>query len=187
MGYTGLSGITQWRTWRSQVAAADTQLSDYKPADLTAAVRAAKMIGVHPASVIGIRFFGTDAANEAAGVVISGWMDPGKPGGSGIGHRLWDGDVILGSFKPDVAPVEDKKWDASGYFEVDTITAATDWVGARELVSTNISSMLILPTLGYTHLLLEFVTTFSVAEIGAIWRPLNMGGSHAPILNYAIT
>ena len=175
-----MSEVTrQWQTARI-VTAVDTLLTDYKPTDVVAAVRD-KMISVYRHHAIALRAFGTDAANEAADLRISGWMDPGwnKGAGLGPGQILWDGAVTLGNFAAGWAdvPVNDGKWPAGTYFEADTwaSTTTTEGLAPFILAAADKSSIMILPTLGYTNLLFEFHDTvaFTVASIGLIWRPVS--------------
>lgn len=174
-------GFLQWQTWRI-VASDDTLLTDYKPADLTAAVKA-KTIGVYPATAIIVRAFGKDTDNDSATVVISGWMDVGLKKGGGPGQRLWRGQLLCGSKSFSHAPLNDGKWGAAAtWFDVDTwnegATSGYDLAGASRLEIANQECALILPTLGYTHLLVE-VTDLDGAnemtEIGFVWRPVRIG------------
>ena len=180
-------GITQWQTWRL-VSTDDTFLTDYKAADVTDAVKK-KMIGIYPATAIIIRAFGKDTNADDATVVISAWMDISKPKGGGPGHRLWRGSLICGSKSYSHAPLGDGKWgSADTWFDVDTFNVAAaggyDMAGATRLDSVFVGgtadqeSVLLLPTLGYTHLLIEVIDLGGAAEmteIGFIWRPIRIG------------
>jgi len=188
---SGTSPYTQWQTARAGVIVADTPLTYYNTAEMTAAVRA-KMFSIHPATAILLRGFGIGptASDDAASIIISGWMKPDKPriGGlssCGPGHRLWKGYTILGSKTLNGSlPSEDKKWLAGTYKEVDTFDPAAgsgyNPVGATRLEVTNQEAVLLLPTLGYTDILIEvaslFVGTALMTNIGFLWRPATVGG-----------
>ncbi len=189
-----IQGYRQWQTARV-ITTEDTLLTDYKPADVTAAVFA-KMISVHPATAIMLRVLGKDTDNDSAELVISGWMAKEEPKGVGPGHRLWRGKIQLGSKSWAGVPLDDGMWGASAtWFEVDiwddtTSAADYDMVEATVLgfdavapSSTRLSdpianqeSCLLLPTLGYSHLLLEIRDiggAGEMTEIGLLWRPVD--------------
>lgn len=183
-----------WRTLRAPVTSVETPLTSYKYSEFVTAQAAGKVVAVHPASAILIRFFGTDAANEAADVIISGWMSPDVPyrGGAkdtGPGHRLWRGLVTLGAKSiATFVPIPDgPNWASGTWLEADTISAAAvgdyDMVGDVVLDAVTATdgiadqeSCLILPTLGYTHLLTEVVLG-TAASLGAIYRPISRGNT----------
>ena len=168
---------TQWQTVRV-VTAADTALTDYKPDDITAAVKL-KMISVYPANAILLRGFGQDTADQVSGLKISGWMNPLKPNGTGPGYLLWSGVLKLGAFASGWAgiPITDGKWGASAtWLEVDAWTqtaGSTEQLAGLALQKADSQSCLLLPTLGYTHLLFEFVATLDMTKVGLIWRPVS--------------
>lgn len=172
-----------WQSLRKPVSSTDSfTMTTYTPNQVTQAIKDL-MVDVSPAGAIAIRGFGTDAANEVATVIISGWMDPSSKGGVGPGHRLWTGTFILGSKTATFTPIAggDSKWPSAAYLEVDLLTA-TDALAFKALDGTitgyaaNQEGMLILPTFGYTHLLMD-ITLTSAASFGAIWRPLRLGDS----------
>ena len=138
------------------------------------------MVNIHPATVIIIRGFGTDASDKQASEIrISGWMDEDDPGS---GQLLWTGAAILGNNQWAAAGVPTlsklKRWTSAQYFEVDTWTPGTDYVGCAEIASSDKHSALIVPTLGYTNILAEIGGgTFTVAALGLVWRPLCAGNS----------
>lgn len=169
----------QWQTARAPVTAADTALTDYIPSELSAAVKL-KMFSVYPATGIIMRFFGQDAGNEKSDVLLTGFMDPLARTGAGPGQHLWRGTVTLGTLSWSGVPISDGKWGASAtWFEADTITDVNDYVGATIITSTNLMSSIQFLTLGYSHVLIEFLATFDVAKIGAIWRPLTFGANYS--------
>lgn len=175
-------GALQWQTWRI-AATEDTLLTDYKPADITTVAVKKKMIGVYPASAIIIKAFGKDTDGDSATVVISGWMDQGRAKGGGPGQRLWRGQLLCGSKSFSHIPLGDEHWGAAAtWFDVDTwdegAASGYDIAGASRLEVANQECALILPTLGYTHLLLEVRDLDSaneMTEIGFIWRPVRIG------------
>lgn len=183
-------GFQQWQTMR-YVTAEDTALTDYKPADVTATVKG-KMTSVHPATVIAVRFLGKGDENDTAIVLFSGWMHPDRTHGPGPGHRFYKATVIMGSKSWAGIPLTDGAWGASATWrEADTITSSVDHTGAQELVTANQESILLLPTLGYSHLLLEVldigVEATEVTTLGVMWRPFicgegTMGGVLQPVL-----
>lgn len=171
---------TQWQTARASIVAADTPLTNYKPTDLTDAVRA-KMFGIHPATAILLRAFGVGAATNSATIIISGWMRPGGKFGSGPGHRLWRGNVVLGSKSlAGELPNNDKKWLAGTYLEASdwdpTLGSGYDPTVATEVAVANQEAVLLLPTLGYTDILIEAAALTTLTNIGLLWRPALTGG-----------
>ncbi len=181
----------RWQNARAPTDSSDTPLTNYEQADLVTAVKN-KMIGVKPYSAVMLRAFGTNAGNEAADVIVSGWMHPFTQTGANFGHRLVRMLVTLGgknvakppSNLPDAAG---KKWAASGtaYFEADTFdpSAANDYdmVGITRLDTSMTDGIVdqeaavIVPTLGYTHLLIEIVLG-TAASMGLVWRPVGKDG-----------
>jgi len=198
---TGLYDVQQWQTARILLAGAeDTLLADYKPEDLSDVVKA-KMIGIAPATAIMMRGFGQNAANETCKVTISGWMNPGKKKTAGPGYRLVDFTAVLGNHSASMIPLLDGKWGATAatWFEVDTWTIVRDHVGrqaedgagAYEVIgpviidsagdnhAADTESCILIPTLGYTHLLVELsgkdgTTGVESMAFGLIWRPIRM-------------
>jgi len=167
--------VTQWQTVRV-VTANDALITEFVPADLTAARRANQMIGVKPFYSILLRGFGQDANNEAAALRISGWMDPDKPNGSGPGQVLWSGDPALGNFSSGFTgpPITGPAWPSGTYFEVDLWNpdGGTSQIAPFSLDGTDKQSCVFLPTLGYSHLLFE-VTLTSMLTFGLIWRGIS--------------
>lgn len=174
--------ILQWQHAR-YTTAGDTLLTDYKPADFDATVQA-KAISVHPHTAIALRCFATDANDDTlSGVVISGWMHPLSKGGCGPGHRLWIGNLILGGKTWTGQPISNAPagtWPSAAYFEIDTWTSSYNPAGAVALDSSvtsgaNKESILILPTLGYTQILIEipsasFAGAGEANAAGFMWR-----------------
>lgn len=184
-----IQGLKQWQTARV-VTAEDTLLTDYKPTDLTATV-IAKMISVHPATSIALRAWGKGSSNDVTDLIISGWMDPNSEKGPGPGHRLWRGKLQLGSKTFTDVPLDDGKWGASAAWresdQFDFVFAGKyDMVGATVLDSThapdvvaNQETILLLPVLGYSHLLLEIRNLDSaneMTEVGILWRQVDFQG-----------
>jgi len=182
-----IQGLKQWQTARAPITTEDTFLTDYKPADFTAAVQA-KSISVHPATAVFLRVFGRDANEDSVELIISGWMDPNSEKGPGPGHRLWRGLVELGSKSWTGVPLGDGKWDSKTWQEADTYDfeaslnydmcgcSALDSVNASGDPVTNKEAGLIIPTLGYTHLLLEIGDmndTGEMVECGILWRQID--------------
>lgn len=184
----GTSPYTQWQTARAGITAVDTLLINYKPADVSAAVRG-KMFSVHPATAILLRGFGVGSSNDSGSFIVSGWMKMDRPrvGGAqscGPGHRLFRGAFILGakSLAGDL-PSEDKKWPAGTYLEIDTFDPALgsgyNPVGATRIEQADQESVLLIPTLGYTDILIEIPSLTLVGaptKIGFLWRPATVGG-----------
>jgi hypothetical protein len=184
----------RWQNARAPLAVAsnDTPLTNYEQADLVDAVQK-KMIGVDPYSTIMVRVFGTDAANETGDIIVSGWMHPFTQTGANFGHRLARMLVTLGSKGVAKPPTNlpdgaGGKWAASGttYLEADTYATGGggdyDMVGVKILDSAltatgiaNQEACVIIPTLGYSHLLFEIVSN-TAASLGIIWRPIGRGG-----------
>ena len=170
-----------WRSMRAPVSAKETALADYGPARLTAELEA-KMVCVSPATAIVIRGFGLDAANEQVdALTFSGWCFKTIEGSTSPGQILWRGTAILGASAWATAGIPHTRrpgrggWNEEQWLEVDTWTAPTyNYIKAQHLNSTDETSCMILPTLGYTHILAEICedTSFTVAQFGLVWRPL---------------
>lgn len=172
-----LSQVTQWQTARV-VTAADTPLTDYRPAELTTAVKA-KMFSVAPASGILLLPLAIGNDNHTNVIQLSGWMDPNKPHTSGPGIHLLTGCTItLGTsvWGTTDVPLADGKWVTGVYRFADTFTITANACGAVEFdaSASNRRAMLLIPTLGFTHLLLE-VSTLNSTKIGFLWRPISYG------------
>ena len=178
-----LQGISSWRTWR-RISSEDTLVTDFKPANYAAAKSIRLDDGT---SAIAMRGFGKDADNETAIIVVSGWMSTPSAGGVGPGQQLWRGQALLGSRSSAMIPLADapgsSPWGASAtWFEVDTWDPTVP-NGLNACVGTMFDggnqSLLILPTLGYTALMLEIGdlgTGAEMAEIGVLWRPVSRAG-----------
>lgn len=172
----------QWQTARVvDDATEDTILTAYKPSDITATIKNTKMISIHPATAIMLRAWGKDTDNDTATVTISGWFHQPQSGSSQIfspGHVLWKGTVTLGARSmSSTIPIEDGKWGAAAtWFEVDTWTSSADPVGATAILTADHGGVLLLPTLGYTHLLFEFTnkdgTGTEMSALGIAWYPI---------------
>ena len=167
----------QWRTLRAITSglAADTLLTDYKPADLTAAVLA-KTASIAPATAVALRAFGLGDNNDTVDAVLTGFMDPNSKFTSSLGHRLWRGQLILGNKEVTVAPLADGKWGAAAAWrEVDTWDQAAvggyNPAGATRLEVADQEAVLLLPTLGYSLLLLEVAALTGTTGFGVLWRP----------------
>lgn len=181
----------RWQNARAPVASSDTPLTNYEQADLVTAVKN-KMISVKPNSAIMLRAFGTDGDDEAADIIISGWMNPFTQTGANFGHRLVRMLVTLGSkgvAKPpsNLPDAAGGRWALTGttYLEADTYdpSAAGDYdmVNITRLDTSladgiaNQEAAVIVPTLAYTHLLIEIVLG-TAASMGLIWRPVGKDG-----------
>ncbi len=172
-----------WRTWRF-VTADDTPIALIDPSAFNAAARL-KAINVNPRfNAIVARFLGKDTDNDTATYKVSGFMDPDAEQnrtGAGPGAVLVSGVLTLGSNTGSVIPLSDGKWGAAAtWFEVDTITVATNIALAVVKSGTNLQADLIVPTLGYNFLLLE-VTNIGgggteMTQLGAMQRPLYVSG-----------
>lgn len=187
--------MTHWRTLRPPVssAAADTPLTDYKPSDVTNAVFD-KMASVHPATAILIRAFGQGSNDGTVLLRLSGWMHPrlnkqvAATINAGPGQRLLQGTVILGNKPWTGTPIGDGKWDNGTWREVDTwplpLTAVTDSAvnlgypidAVRDADLADKETCLLLPTLGYTHILAEISGHAAGATtLGLLYRPIRYG------------
>jgi hypothetical protein len=180
----------QWRTWRTQTTApADTLLTKYQPSDVTAALKL-KMIPLEVGvSIVALRAFGRSAAAQICDVVISGWMDLRTPSQGmdtslpnvGCGHRLFRGRLTLGTKTIDAGqvPTDDRKWGATAaWLEAigwdATLGGGYNPVGAEVVSVANQEAVLLLPTLGYKSLLIEFdATATTMTALGALWRPVS--------------
>jgi len=176
-----LSSITKWQTWRVVQAEDGTAVQvglgpDDYPSDTS------EVIGVHPWTAIALRAFGTDTDNDDATVRITGWMDPATTAGNGPGQVLFHSEIIIGAISFNEKPLNDNKWHTeTAWFEVDDWTTGLVAPSpanayARPATVAGGQSLLILPTMGYTHLWLEIVNLGAVTEmndLGVMWRPIS--------------
>jgi len=174
---------TQWRTFGTVRTATDTLLTNYKPADLSASVVAAKVANVEGFTAIALRAFGRATAALVADVIFTGFGPPNSLRGYGMGHRLWKGRLTLGSKATGVAPQNDDKWNQAvvDWLEVDdwdhTVGSGYNPVSATKIRVANQESILLLPTLNYATILMEVApTTLTMLGLGVLWRPAFTGG-----------
>lgn len=173
--------VTQWQTMRVVLSTAlDTVLADKRPGDLTAAFLA-KMTPVAPATAVLIQplVLGDDLGTFA--LTIYGFMNPAKKGGSGPILELWRDIVTAGGrvWGTVDVPMNDGRWGAAAAWRI------CDWAGTAAFVSDFGSShvrlkadqdgVLMLPTLGYTHLLAVITVMTNVTKVGLLWRPISLG------------
>lgn len=156
-----------------------------------------KMFGIGRAGAIMLRAFGGDAQDlTLADIQISGWMNPAPslPHASGPGAILWEGDLILGAGQVTSPGGSDPRWALAeiienqtplDWFEVDTWTASYNPYGAVAYDSQHPAgaadrdSVLILPTLGYTHVFISILNSSmhfngsgETKRAGFLWRPM---------------
>lgn len=173
---------TQWRTLRAVVTATDTLLTNYKPADVSATVLG-KAINVEPATAILLRAFGRATAGLIADVVFTGFGSASTERGHGMGHRLWRGRLTLGTKATGAIPHNDGRWGADiDWLEVHdwdhTLGSGYNPASATKIAVANQESVLILPTLNYTTILMEVApTTLDMLGLGVLWRPAFTGSS----------
>lgn len=172
--------ITQWQTMRI-VAANDTPLTLYAPADIVAAVKP-KMTKVSPATMIMIQPLVLGDNNGTFVLTLSGWMDHGKNdprhGGVGPGMRLYSGTLVAGNraWTSDT-PHNDGKWDTGAWRIVDTIPDDVDSMSeAFSIVDVDQDGLLFLPTLNYSYILVEVSALTNVTKVGLLWRPIGFSG-----------
>lgn len=174
-----------YRTWEIArylgAGVEDTPLTEYDVAEFTISV-AERCVQASPITAILLRAFGTDAQNETASLMISGFMaaPTEKRNNPGPGFRLWSGVLTTGNRQYTTRP--HPKFEAlSGgakWFEVDTwdTTAGFTRVTTQELGAADNEKILVLPTLGFTHILFELfnkdgVTGSEMSRCGILWRP----------------
>lgn len=173
---------TQWRTLRAVVTASDTLLTNYKPADLTASVVQNKTADIEGYTAIALRAFGRATAGLLADVVFTGFGNASAARGFGMGHRLWRGRLTLGAKATGAVPHNDGKWGTdTDWLEVHdwdhTLGSGYNPVSATKIRAADQESILLLPTLNYTTILMEVApTTFNMLGLGVLWRPAFMGG-----------
>lgn len=156
-----------------------------------------KMFGIGRAGAIMLRAFGGDQADlTLADIQISGWMNPAQPNPhvSGPGSILWEGDLLLGAGEVASPGGSDPRWALAEiiegsspltWLEVDTWTASYNPFGAVAIDSQHPAgaadrdAMLILPTLGYTHIFISilnssmhFAGSGETKRAGFLWRPM---------------
>ena len=164
-----------WRVWRN-VTSDDTWLTNLKNANRPA-LSDDRMIKVKHASVILVRVFGTDAANEDCDFRITGFME------NGPGDVLLRSTVTLGTTSVDEPPVlaKDRNPWSTGttYLEADAFTIAGNsceaYVGKT---ADNLTSHLVLHTMEHPYLMLEVDLdggSSTSSSMGFIWRELAVG------------
>ena len=169
----------QWKTWRI-VTTEDTLITDWGSSNLTDAT---KVIAVRPYSAIMIRCFGEGVENDTANIYITGWMgdvaSPPLEVGRGPGQRLIASTAILGATTTTDDILDDGKWpvitETEGWREVDVYGLATNAPSAAAFAG-NAQTSLVIPTLWYTHLMLEVFNIDGTDEpttFGVIWRDIS--------------
>lgn len=181
MSGRALNPYTHWQTLRKQVTANDTLLANgYKPSELTAAVQA-KGRNIHPATAVLIAAYAKGNNNGTFKATFSGWMDPrtgGHEQGPGPGIRLYQAVVTLGNRTFADQIVANGEWGASATWRIaDTWEDGADYdlVGVTEFEVADQDSLILLPTLGFTFLLVEVTALTNVTEVGFLWRPARVG------------
>jgi hypothetical protein len=179
------SGVQQWQTWRVGTETDGALLTDYKPSDLNATYLS-RMISIHPGTVIALRAMGLGGDGHGIQIVISGWMNPHRRQrgqlSSGPGQRLWRGNLLLGATVWGAADVpffdRPTDWPSGVYREVNNWNSGSgggyDYPGVTKIGTGSAHLMVLLPTLGYTHLLMEFTGPADAVTIatrlGVVWR-----------------
>jgi hypothetical protein len=172
----------QWTTARGVVTSDDTLISDFSPAQYDATMA----FDVNEAPAVLLRGFGYESGasdNKTATMVISGWMDSGATGGVGVGQPLWRGTITLGGTSAAGVPTADNQWDDSNdWNEVDTwdsaVTNGHNSCGAIVIGERGVDeqSALLLPTLGYSKLMVEYTDLTGATEmdeVGLVYRPIS--------------
>lgn len=182
MGSVDVGHIRRWQPWREVVSTAlDTVLTDYKPADLTAAVRA-KMLAVKPSTVIALRAWGVGADGNDFTLTLSGWMDPKVE--PGAGHRFFSNNVLLGAkVMAGAVVLHDPRPGFPGTSAV--WREADDWVATPtyndfncvDIEGASTHAILLVPTLGYTHLLAEISAMTTMTRVLLMTREIVRGNS----------
>ena len=175
-----LRAITSWKTWHPPVAEDDGILSLIPNSNLNGSI-----IGVLPYSAVGIRIFGKNSAADTAIMQIVGRMDVGTKVGSGPPQSLWKGQIKLTSSGTSGVPLNDNKWGSTAtWFDVDVFDIAGASAGHNAANSVILSgsgdALMILPTLGYSHLVMHFSDVggggTEMTEVGSLYREIAMGG-----------
>jgi len=182
MGHDDYIGnLGQWRTARYP-AGADTVLTNYVEADLSATVKD-KMIDVRPASEIIIKCFGLGSNNDTFDLNISGWMDHTKPK-VGPGQLLAElVGLTLGSKNTTQRPVPDGAWTSAAWREVDGYGTVDDTTTVEstlfKVLTLDDKGFLVFHTCGYSKILFEFDNFSGTTQVGILWRPT---ATNKPIL-----
>lgn len=175
-----LNGIRTWRTWRVAETEDGTAVqAGLGPDDYPSA----NVISVHPYTQIALRAYGADTDNDDATVRITGWMDNITPTGPGPGQILFHSEIIIGATNFNERPVADGRWpSATAWFEVDDwVTGVIENAAIAYLRTAGASTILLLPTLGYTNLWLEIINLGAATEmtkLGVLWRPVSKEWPH---------
>ncbi len=134
-------------------------------------------INTKQVSQLMVRGFGTDAANEAARMQITGWME------NGPGQILLTMDCTLGSLQYTAAIVGDSveplnNFSVGSMFEVDTYAITVNNCRAYvETAGANSTGFLVMNTMQCRYLELEVdvngTSGTTSLTMGLIWRPLS--------------
>jgi len=176
--------FTRWNPWR-YATASDTLLTSWEPSAFPAYVAgkppdlgldtSGTIIVVKHATAIMVRVFGTDAADEDAQIVISGWME------NGPGELLVDVTPVLGahtwSSEKLINPEYRNNWPATGaVYEADTYTINKNAACAHsDRSAADETGHLIIDTMQYRYLMAEIKLdggSNAAASMGLIWREM---------------
>ena len=173
-----------WRPWR-YVTASDTLLTSYEPSNFPAYVAdkppntsldtAATLIQTKELTAIMVKAYGTDAANEDAQLVFTGWMQDG-PGTvlleakATLGAHTWSNEAVI-------RPPYRNDWPTTGaVYEADT------WVITRnascshsERSAVDETSYLVIQTVQFRYLMCQIKLDggdVTSSSFGLIWREL---------------
>lgn len=190
----GIQGVMNWQTWQGPFSASHTAVTEFEPGDLVAA----QSVSVTPYTAIMFMPLCVDTDdNEFIDIKMIGYMASHTESGAGPGQplffgRLTAGDVVMSS---DARPLSDGKWKEGVWRFFDTLDVTTtvwfndnavDFRGSAASGGSGQGSLLI-PTLGYTTLMLEVLDPGgsdgltadggSMDQFQAMWRGVSKEGA----------
>jgi len=182
----GIQGVRNWQTWRTDITAADTFITEFKPADYDST----KGISVHPFTAIVVLPLGVGDDGDGLDMRITGFMTAAIKGGSGPGPgmplvhaTLTLGAVGAASWLPVSENTAGPLWTARAwdFFKEYSSTGKYEVSGFVEHPTAVLNQRaFIMPTMGFTNLMLE-VDTFTGASaitfFGMLWRGVSKEGA----------
>lgn len=178
----------QFGNWRRPVSTSTDETSfitDFQSGNYVATSPVGSEQWVLPTdnlAALAVRMLGTGNADTKAFVQISGWNGPtSEQGGRTPGQVLWQGQVLLGA-QSSATSQPLPTWLSGTYREVDVFddslksaSAAGSNPSGAMVYAGGTGAMLLVPTLGYTRLILEMIIPGSggVTTIGALARGIH--------------
>lgn len=180
-----LRAIQNWKTWSFFPTTTEVTISRGSTPAGSLGTASRKTVVIYPYSAVALRMFGKNTDGDTATILIRGYMDPLSSLESGPSQELWYGQVALGPESSSSQILIDGRWGAAAtWFDVDAydISGVSGGHNAANavVVGGGNNAMLLLPTLGYSHIRIDNGdmdgTGTEMTELGVLYREIAMGG-----------